>query len=105
MKKLCRWCRSKVEASDWVAHRRRCYEAANPERGWGGTFGAPTGWSTLRKAALERAHGQCEVCGAPATEVHHVVPAAQGGSSGMANLRAVCHEHHPTGTQRRWDGS
>lgn len=36
----------------------------------------------------------CAVCGAPATEVHHLVPVAQGGMNDRANLVALCHACH-----------
>lgn len=36
----------------------------------------------------------CAVCGAPATEVHHIVPVSQGGTNVRENLVALCHACH-----------
>lgn len=44
----------------------------------------------LRLAALRREHWICRYCGAPATEVDHVLPRAQGGLTMLPNLAASC---------------
>lgn len=50
-------------------------------------------WRSAR-AAYAASHPTCEVCGAPAVEVHHVVPLSRGGSSDARNLRALCLSCH-----------
>jgi 5-methylcytosine-specific restriction endonuclease McrA len=48
-------------------------------------------WRTVRSAVLMRYDNVCAYCGAPATEVDHVVPVARGGSAlDPANLVASC---------------
>jgi 5-methylcytosine-specific restriction endonuclease McrA len=39
---------------------------------------------------LARDRYVCQLCGAPATEVDHVVRVADGGSDHPDNLRAIC---------------
>ena len=58
----------------------------------------PSDWSSRRAAVLRRDGGRCQwktdsvsVCGAPATDVDHVVP---GDDDSFGNLRALCREHH-----------
>ena len=55
-----------------------------------GRYGAD--WQ-LRRARVLREQPNCE-CGRPATDVHHVVAAADGGSDDRSNLRAVCNPCH-----------
>jgi 5-methylcytosine-specific restriction protein A len=47
------------------------------------------GWKKVRLAVLERDGYTC-TCGAKATEVDHIVPASQGGSDDLSNLRGMC---------------
>lgn len=51
-------------------------------------------WMAIRRRVLRRDRGKCRKCGAPATEVHHVKPVAEGGSDAMRNLVALCHACH-----------
>ena len=58
----------------------------------------PSDWSARRAAVLRRDGGRCQwkvdsvsVCGAPATDVDHIVP---GDDDSFGNLRALCREHH-----------
>lgn len=54
-------------------------------------------WRRLRAAVLERDDYRCQTpdCPATATEVHHVVPVAQGGAMfDVANLVSLCRACH-----------
>lgn len=73
----------------WAASRRR-------ER-------MPKNWRSIRAAVLRRDGGRCmvrvggRVCGAPATEVHHVVEAGRLGGADddrPGNLISICARHH-----------
>jgi len=49
--------------------------------------------------AFLRAHPLCQACAqqgvvTPASEPHHIVPRAAGGSDSWSNLKALCHECH-----------
>ena len=44
----------------------------------------------LRRHVMTRDGGLCQLCGAPATVLGHVVPHALGGSAEADNLRAEC---------------
>lgn len=59
--------------------------------------------SAVRDAALQRAAGRCEYCGATPfvtldgrvfLETHHIVPLADGGPDVASNVAAVCPNHH-----------
>lgn len=54
----------------------------------------------MRAAVLRRDRHRCVDCGAPATEVDHVVPRALGGRTVMTNLAAVCESCHDKRTAR-----
>ena len=58
-------------------------------------------WSATRDAWLA-AHPGCALCGAPATEVDHIVPRAWGGGH-TGNLQSLCQRCHraKTAGQRR----
>lgn len=76
---------------------RRMRETGRPSaaaRGYG------TAWRKLRAAILERDDYACTTpgCGAPATEVDHIIPRHQGGSDEHENLRSLCAAHHGTKT-------
>ena len=51
-------------------------------------------WKRTRRAALDRDGWTCRTCGDTATEVDHIVNAAQGGSDDPANLAAICGPCH-----------
>lgn len=44
----------------------------------------------VRPAVLERDGYRCQVCGAPAEHVDHIVRVCDGGTDDPANLRATC---------------
>ena len=57
----------------------------------------------VRRAALVRAAGRCEWCGEPGfrtaagdtfLETHHIVPLSEGGPDTVANVAALCPNHH-----------
>jgi 5-methylcytosine-specific restriction protein A len=59
----------------------------------------------LRSLVLERDRYLCQACqrqgkATPATEVDHIVPEAEGGTSVPSNLEAVCGPCHKAKTQQ-----
>ena len=57
----------------------------------------------LRRRALDRAGGACELCGGQGfrlpdgriyLETHHVVPLSEGGKDSATNIVAICPNHH-----------
>jgi len=50
-------------------------------------------WRKVRSAHLA-AHPWCADCGEPATEVHHILPLADGGNHDQENLMSLCHDCH-----------
>lgn len=56
-----------------------------------------TAWKALRAQVLSHRRWRCQICGAPAIEVHHKVPVARGGPKLPTNrheLAALCHDCH-----------
>lgn len=63
-----------------------------------------TDLGVLRRLAISRANGNCQLCGIPAPfndsngqpylEVHHVVPLHNGGDDSLLNLVALCPNCH-----------
>lgn len=51
-------------------------------------------YARTRKWAYERDNGQCVLCGAPASEVHHIVFRSQLGLSNLNNLACLCRDCH-----------
>ncbi|HLF76430.1 MAG TPA: DNA methyltransferase [Dehalococcoidia bacterium] len=64
-----------------------------PGRGSSTQQGYGSGWRRLRKQVL-REEPNCRRCGAPSTDVDHIVPRRQGGSDDRANLQGLCHSCH-----------
>ena len=64
--------------------------------------GYDAAWHRVRRAFIA-AHPTCS-CGAPATDVDHVVPLRDGGTHDWSNLQALCHACHSTKTARRDGG-
>ena len=51
--------------------------------------------STIRKKVLKRDDHHCVICGGDdQIQVHHIVPASQGGSDNLRNLITLCHKDH-----------
>lgn len=90
----------------WAEHRGYCSDHADAERaafdaarGSAGARGYGAHWRKIRARFLRR-HRTCVECGAPATEVDHIRPRAEGGDDSDANLRALCKPHHSRRTLR-----
>jgi 5-methylcytosine-specific restriction protein A len=67
------------------------YKAAHPERS---KSYQSEHWRILRDR-VKREEPNCRRCGAPSTDVDHIVPLADGGAfSDRANLQALCHPCH-----------
>lgn len=56
--------------------------------------------AALREQILKRDAYICQVCGAPATDVDHIVPRSAGGTDHPLNLQALCGNHHRRKTGR-----
>lgn len=56
-------------------------------------------WQQLRLMVL-RAQPSCVVCGAPATDVDHILPKRLGGTDTRDNLQSLCHACHTRKTMR-----
>ncbi len=81
--------------SNGVAHiRRETYTSVS-----GGSTDK-NGWWQVRAEVWKRDGGKCrainngKVCGAPAKEVHHIVPLSKGGTNTKANLLCLCETCH-----------
>ncbi len=61
-----------------------------------------THWRMIRARYLAE-HDPCEHegCDAMATDVHHKIDRADGGTSAFDNLEALCHSHHSKVTAER----
>ncbi len=81
-----------------LQHQRPAFErpkASATRRGYGSE------WQRTRRGYLAE-HPICEQCGLEAaTEVHHIIPKAQGGGDDEDNLLAMCERCHRTITGRR----
>lgn len=69
------------------------------KRGYG------SAWEKVRKEALKRDKGLCQVClkderVTPAEAVDHIQPKAKGGTDDLANLAAICRPCHIDKTMR-----
>ncbi len=65
----------------------------------------PADWSTIRSRVLVLDGQRCQIrfddiCIGHATEVDHVIPAAQGGTDAPANLQAACRPCHARKTAK-----
>lgn len=76
----------------WCAAFQPC--PLHPVAAFAGTSPMGPGWSAARSAALVAAGYRCQDCGGYATEVHHIVPRARGGSDEPGNLVALCGPCH-----------
>jgi len=75
----------------------RCPEHT-PRNPWTRPRPLPPGWRRLRASILKRDGYRCVECGAPATEVHHIVDRALGGTDHPSNLESLCAPHHQART-------
>jgi 5-methylcytosine-specific restriction protein A len=70
--------------------RPRCPSCAathQPAHAWGGRR-----WLAIRTEQL-RCQPRC-FCGAPATEVDHIIQRSDGGADDFTNLQSLCHRCH-----------
>ncbi len=82
----------------------RCDRHSTRTLGWEakrtpGSYGSA--WRRIRAVVLAE-EPICRQCGAPSSDVDHVVNRASGGTDERANLQALCHRHHleKTGRER-----
>lgn len=75
------------------AERRRLARAAERPRPTAARRGYGAAWQALRACFLA-AHPRCRACGAPATDVDHVVARAKGGTDEWGNLQPLCGACH-----------
>jgi|GEM_PF-5319265 len=71
-----------------VSYARRI--SYSPERGAESRRAPPA----LKREVRERDDGECVVCRAEGTVVHHVIPHGQGGRHTKENLAMLCDRHH-----------
>lgn len=85
------WCKVH-EPEDW--NKFGAAGRATPrERGF------PRNWRRIRAVVLAD-DPECQVChAAPSTEVDHIIPRSQGGTSDRENLQGICPRCHATKTQ------
>lgn len=57
----------------------------------------PSGWASIRREVIARDGGRCVLCGAPGTDVDHVV---RGSDHSLGNLRLLCRACHMRRTGR-----
>lgn len=82
---------SYCQAHDWQRKERGRKSAAR--RGY------DRRWRRLRQLVLTR-EPFCRMCGAPATEVDHIIPLSRGGTNALENLQPLCKRCHARKTMR-----
>ena len=90
----CRWptCPQRVERSGYCPeHRKKMGGSGWAQRPSSGDYRG--NWPAIRARVLAE-EPNCRVCGAPSTEVDHILPLAMGGTHDRSNLRALCHDDH-----------
>lgn len=86
-----------------AAHQAAHERIARDQRPTPAEQGYDRAWQQRRAAFLKR-YRVCAECGAPATDVDHVIPKAQGGTDDLANLQPLCHVCHSRKTARETGG-
>ena len=80
--------------------RRKNFYVTARHNAWSTMYASPK-WKALRDAKL-REEPYCQICGAPATEVHHIQP--HNGDPELfydsGNLMSICHSCHVKETQK-----
>lgn len=85
----------------------RCALRASPRRGREDDRPSPSArgygraWRAIRAEQLSR-ESWCVACGAPATDVDHVIPRRLGGPDEPDNLQSLCHSCHSRKTVAGW---
>lgn len=72
---------------------RRARQDYDSRRGNSNERGYDYAWQQRRKAHLHD-NPWCVMCGQTATDVDHIVPVRDGGSSEPGNLQSLCHRCH-----------
>jgi 5-methylcytosine-specific restriction protein A len=85
-----RGCPSRAVRGGRCYAHARAHDAARPTRS---ERGYDYAWSQIRAAFL-REYPACYRCGMQATDVHHIVPLASGGTHDEGNLQSLCHSCH-----------
>jgi 5-methylcytosine-specific restriction protein A len=90
---LCRWpiCPTKLERPGYCDQHRKKLGSGWAQRPSKGDDRGE--WPRIRARVLAE-EPNCRLCGAPATEVNHVLPIAMGGTHHRSNLRALCSADH-----------
>lgn len=79
------------------ANKRDKYRGSAASRGYGSR------WRRLRRMILNQ-QPLCVRCGAPATDVDHIVPRAAGGDDSASNLQGLCKSCHSRKTSTQDGG-
>jgi 5-methylcytosine-specific restriction protein A len=99
-----------AEGSSFCEHHRALQREAylkryDQDRETTAARGYGAAWRRIREQRLAQVPC-CELCGAPATVVHHLRPLREGGSNDASNLQSLCARchlvvHPETGGSRR----
>ena len=80
-------------------HLRSKWREQNIHRPSAAAQGYGARWRKLREQVL-REEPYCRLCGAPASEVDHIVPRRRGGTDARSNLQPLCKSCHSSKTMR-----
>lgn len=86
-----------------AVHARQRSLQGDEQRGSASERGYGAAWRVIRDAYLAD-HPDCVSCGAPATDVDHIIARRWGGTDDEENLQALCHECHAKKTAKRDGG-
>ena len=77
-----------------MAQRKKQYQPSKQtrQRNYKSYLGSPR-WKEKRDIIMKKSGGKCRVCGAPATEVHHVNYQRRG-KERLTDLTALCRDCH-----------
>jgi 5-methylcytosine-specific restriction protein A len=89
VKKPCLICGVPSDGSRCPAHQVSGWSAWRPA----GANGYGSSWERIRRVVLDE-EPDCRICGAPATDVDHILNRARGGSDDRSNLRSLCSACH-----------
>jgi 5-methylcytosine-specific restriction protein A len=79
-------CPGKTLQGSYCRRHRRDWVGGQPSSAY-------PGWTQIRARVLAE-EPTCGLCGAPSTEVDHIVALAFGGTHDRLNLRGICHRCH-----------